>query len=150
MGENMQVVVKRFEDLSVFELYEILKLREEVFIVEQNCAYLDIDGVDKDAFHVYLKDKQEIVAYLRVVDKGKRLEEVSLGRVITKKRGLGLGLKVMAKGIEVAKQKFNAKIIKIGAQKYAVPFYQKCGFKLIENSDYYEDGIEHVYMIYSD
>ena len=123
----MQIVVKKFEELSVFELYEILRLRQEVFIVEQNCVYLDADGVDEGAYHVYLKDNEEIVAYLRVIDKGKRLEEVSLGRVITKKRGLGLGLKVMAKGIEVAKQKFNAKTIKIGAQKYAVPFTKSVG-----------------------
>lgn len=144
----MEIIVKKFEELTALELYEILKFRAEVFVVEQNCAYLDIDGVDKVAYHVYIQDNGEIVAYLRVIDKGNRLDEVSVGRVITKYRRKGLGSAVMKAGIAVAKEKFNATKIKVGAQEYAVPFYQSVGFRLIENSNYLEDGIPHVYMIY--
>lgn len=144
----MEIVVKSFKELTVEELYEILKLRSEIFVVEQNCVYLDIDGVDKTAYHVCLYDNEQLVAYLRVIDKGVRLEEVSIGRVITKYRRKGYGTKVMLAGIEVAKEKFNATKIKIGAQTYAVPFYQSVGFRRLENAEYIEDGQPHVYMLW--
>ena len=146
----MQTVVKNFDELTNYELYEILKLRSEIFVVEQNCVYLDLDGVDLNAYHVYLKDGDEIVAYLRVIDKGLRLEEVSLGRVISKYRRKGLGTKIMLEGIKVAKEKYGAKKIKIGAQAYAVPFYESVGFKVLPNGEYIEDGIPHVYMLYEE
>ena len=145
----MEVVVKSFDELSNYELYEILRLRSNIFVVEQNCVYLDPDSVDLKAYHVYLKDGGEIVAYLRVIDKGDRLEEVSIGRVISKYRRKGLGTLVMLEGIKVAKEKFNADKIKIGAQAYAVPFYEQVGFKVIPNGNYIEDGQPHVYMIYN-
>ena len=146
----MQTIVKKFSELTNYELYEILKLRSLVFVVEQNCVYLDADSVDLDAYHVYIKDGDEIVAYLRVIDKGARLEEVSIGRVISLRRREGLGTKIMLEGIKVAKEKFGAKVIKIGAQAYAVPFYEQVGFKKIENGEYIEDGQPHVYMLYKD
>lgn len=145
----MQTVVKAFQELSVDELYEILRLRAEVFVVEQNCVYQDLDEVDKDAYHVYLKDEDEIVAYLRVVDKGKRLDEVSVGRVISLKRRCGLGSALMREGIKVAKEKFGAKKVKVGAQCYARPFYESVGFRPVSD-EYMEDGIPHVYMLYED
>ena len=143
----MKTIVKHFNELTLNELYDILRFRTEVFVVEQDCAYLDPDGVDKDAYHVYIEEKGEMLAYLRVVDKGKRMEEVSLGRVITRYRRKGLGTKVMLEGVKVAEEKFNAKKIKIGAQRYAVPFYERVGFKRLENGDYIEDGQPHVYMM---
>lgn len=142
----MEVVVKYFNELTLDELYEILRARAEVFIVEQNCVYQDVDEVDKEAYHVYLRDEGKIVAYLRVVDKDKRLDEVSLGRVISLKRRIGLGTKLMEIGIRVAREKFGAKKIKIGAQAYATPFYEGVGFRQI-SGEYLEDGIPHVYMI---
>ena len=145
----MEIVVKHFLELELEELYEILKLRAEVFVVEQNCIYQDLDDVDKEAYHLYFKEKDKIVAYLRVIDKDKRLDEVSLGRVISAKRRCGLGTKLLKAGIEVAKQKFGAKKIKIGAQLYAKPFYEGAGFKQISN-EYEEDGIPHIYMIYEE
>ena len=147
---KMQVVVKKFEELSNYELYDILRLRSSVFVVEQNCVYLDADSIDLNAYHVYLKDGEEIVAYLRVIDKGARLEEVSIGRVISLKRRKGFGTKVMLEGIRVAKEKFGAKKIKIGAQEYAVPFYESVGFKVLPNGNYIEDGQPHVYMLYEE
>ena len=145
----METIVKIFEELSTGELYEILKARAEVFVVEQNCPYQDLDDVDKEAYHVYLKEDGKIVAYLRVVDKGKRLDEVSLGRVISLKRRCGIGTQLMQTGILVAKEKFQAKKIKIGAQLYAKPFYEQVGFKQI-SGEYLEDGIPHIYMIYEE
>lgn len=142
----METVIKRFDELTLDELYEILRARAEVFVVEQNCAYQDLDEVDKEAYHVYLRENGKIVAYLRVIDKGKRLDEVSLGRVITLKRRCGYGTKVMKIGIEVAKEKFGAKKIKIGAQAWAKPFYEQVGFHQI-SGEYMEDGIPHIYMI---
>ena len=147
--KSMETVIKKFNQLTVEELYEILKLRAEVFVVEQNCAYQDLDDVDKDAYHVYLKEEGKILAYLRVIDKGKRLDEVSIGRVISLKRRCGLGTKLMAEGVKVAKEKYGAKRIKIGAQCYAKPFYEGCGFRQI-SGEYLEDGIPHIYMIYEE
>ena len=95
----MEPIVKKFDELTVAELYEILKIRAEVFVVEQNCVYQDLDEVDKEAYHVYLKDNGQIVAYLRVVDKGKRLDEVSVGRVISLKRRCGVGSALMKAGM---------------------------------------------------
>ena len=145
----METVIKKFNELTVEELYEILKLRSAVFVVEQNCVYQDLDDVDKEAYHLYLKERGEIVAYLRVIDKGKRLDEVSIGRVISLKRRCGLGTKLMQEGIKLAKEKFGAKTIKIGAQQYAKPFYEGCGFRQI-SSEYLEDGIPHIYMLYEE
>ena len=142
----METVVKHFNELTVSELYEILRARAEVFIVEQNCVYQDVDNVDKEAYHVYLREDGKIVAYLRVVDKDKRLDEVSLGRVITLKRRQGYGSKVMKVGIAVAREKFGATKIKIGAQAWAKPFYEQVGFRQI-SGEYMEDGIPHIYMI---
>lgn len=142
----MERIVKKFNQLTAEELYEILRVRAEVFVVEQNCAYQDLDGVDLDAYHVYLKDNGEIVAYLRVVDKGKRLDEVSIGRVISLRRRCGLGSELMGLGLRVAKEKFGAEIVKVGAQVYAKPFYESVGFTQISD-EYLEDGIPHIYML---
>ena len=142
----MEIVVKSFNELTVEELYEILRARAEVFIVEQNCVYQDVDNIDQEAYHVYLRENGEIVAYLRVIDMDKRLDEVSLGRVITLKRRQGYGTKVMKVGIAVAREKFGAKKIKIGAQAWAKPFYEQLGFRQV-SGEYMEDGIPHIYMI---
>lgn len=145
----MQTVVKRFDELTNRELYEILRLRAAVFIVEQNCAYQDLDNIDQVAWHVYVEENGEILGYLRVVGKGDRLDEVSIGRVISLKRRMGIGTKLMEAGKRVAKEKFGAKKIKIGAQQWATPFYESVGFLKI-SSVYMEDGIPHVYMLYEE
>lgn len=142
----MEITVKKFQELTPDELYEILQIRAAVFVVEQNCAYQDLDGVDKDAYHVLLRKNGETVGYLRVVDKGKRLDEVSVGRVISLKRRQGVGSALMRAGLAVAKEKFNADKVMVGAQVYAVPFYESVGFRVI-SGEYLEDGIPHVYML---
>ena len=143
----MEEFVKRFDELSVEELYEIMQARAEVFVVEQACAYQDLDGIDQEAYHVWLKEDGKLVGYLRVIDKGKRLEEVSIGRVISLKRRKGIGTRLMRLGIAVAQEKFGAEKIMIGAQCYAKPFYEGCGFRQI-SGEYLEDGIPHIYMIF--
>ena len=143
----MELVVKRFDELSVEEIYEILRARAEVFIVEQNCAYQDIDNKDKRSYHVFFKDETGILAYLRVLKKGVSFEEVSIGRVLTIKRGCGLGKILMLEGIKIAKEKFQADRIKIGAQRYAKEFYEKVGFKQV-SGEFLEDGIPHIHMVW--
>lgn len=142
----MELYVKRFDELGVYDLYEILKLRCDVFIVEQECHYEDIDGKDEKAMHVYLKDNNEIVAYLRVLDKGAVFEEVAIGRVIAKRRRMGLGTMILKEGIKVAKEYFNADRIKIEAQVYAKSLYEKLGFRVC-GEEFLEDGIPHVPMV---
>ena len=141
--------MKKFEELDVNELYEIMQARAAVFVVEQECAYQDLDGVDKEAYHVYLREDGQMVAYLRVLDKGKRLDEVSVGRVISLKRGLGLGKTLMQTGLQVAKEKFGAKVVKVGAQVQAKGFYESVGFRQV-SEEYDEDGIPHIYMLYEE
>ena len=141
----MSVVVKQFNQLTVEELYEIIKLRVEVFVVEQNCPYQDLDEIDKEAYHVYIREEGKMVAYLRVIDKEKRLDEVSIGRVISLKRRQGLGTRLMLEGIKVAKEKFGAKKVKVGAQIYAQAFYESVGFRRISD-EYLEEGVLHKTM----
>ena len=142
----METFVKTFDELTTAELYDILQARAEVFIVEQDCVYQDLDDVDKEAYHVYLKEDGKIVAYLRVIDRGKRLDEVSIGRVITLKRRCRLGTTVMTIGLAVAREKFGAERVKIGAQVQAKPFYETVGFRVC-SEEYMEDGIPHIYMV---
>ena len=145
-GGFMQLFIKQFNELSLDELYDILAARADVFIMEQNCVCFDPDGADKEAYHVYFKEDGKIVAYLRVIDKGKRLDEVSIGRVICLKRRQGIGSALMKEGLRVAKEKFGADKVKIGAQLYAKPFYEGVGFKQV-SEQYLEDDIPHIYMI---
>jgi ElaA protein len=143
----MKTIVKTFSELTNVELYDILALRSEVFIVEQRSIEQDMDGVDKECYHVYITKNDKIVAYARVIDKFKRLNEVSIGRVVTDEsvRGLGLGYKVMELSIEIAKEKYNAKKILVDAQYYAKKFYEKLGFKQITEVEV-DNGIEHILM----
>lgn len=142
----MDLVVKRFGELSLEELYEILQIRVAVFVMEQNCAYQEIDGKDQYSYHVFLKDNTGIKAYLRVIDKGISFDEVSIGRVLTLKRKCGLGYRILLDGIKVAKERMNANRIKIEAQSYAKGFYEKAGFKQV-SEEFLEDGIPHIQMV---
>lgn len=139
----MKTYVKSFEDLDINELYEILKLRVDVFVVEQNCPYPEIDGIDKEAFHIFAKDNGEIGAYARIY---KENEEIHLGRVIAKKRRKGYGTRVLKAAIKAAEKFYDAKKIHIEAQTYARKFYENLGF--IEDSEaFLLDGIYHIKML---
>ena len=141
----MELVIKHFDELSTHELYEILKLRVSVFVVEQNCPYQEIDDADQKAYHVYLKDETGIQAYFRVLPKGVTFKEASVGRVIAIKRRCGLGSQILLEGIKIAKERFGAKSIVIGAQVYSRGLYEKAGF-VQSTPEYLEDGIPHIEM----
>ncbi len=141
----MEIQIKRFNELTINELYEMLKLRSEVFVVEQNCAYQDIDDKDQHAIHISLVEDGVWLAYLRVLDKGVSYDTASLGRVITRARGKGLGLILMKEGIKVVKEVYKANELTISAQCQAVGFYEKLGFEIV-SEPYLEDDIPHVKM----
>ncbi len=143
----MNLYIKHFSELTTMELYKILRARAEIFVVEQNCPYQDLDNKDLNAWHVWLEDEDGVAAYCRVLDKGVSYEgEGSIGRVITVKRGTGLGYKVMMEGIRVAEDKFGQTSLRISAQQYAQGFYEKCGFVRV-SEPYLEDDIPHVQML---
>lgn len=125
----MELVVKKFEELTTEELYELLKIRVEVFVVEQKCPYQEIDEKDKNAYHIYLKEAGQIKAYLRVLYPGILFEEASIGRVLTTERGKGYANIILREGINIVREKLKVNKIKIEAQTYAKKMYEKFGFK---------------------
>ena len=142
----MQVTVKRFSELSTEELYSIMELRVAVFVVEQECPYLEIDGLDRDAVHVWIEEDGRILAYLRVMDRGVESEYVSIGRLVAAERRKGYGSSILSEGIRVAKEYFGADRIYLEAQVYAKGLYEKQGFKVI-SEEFLLDGIPHVKML---
>ena len=142
----MRLKVKRFEELTIDELYAILKLRVDVFVVEQRCPYPELDGLDREAVHVWLEDDAGIEAYVRVLDKGVKSPYAALGRVIAVRRRMGLGTKIVQSGIEAAREIFGADAIYLKAQTYARGLYEKLGFRQI-SGEFLEDGIPHIRML---
>jgi len=136
---------KAFQELTVDELYELLRIRSEVFVVEQNCVYQDLDNDDQKSIHLWQTVAGKVVALARVCPAGTHMQEVSIGRVITTERGKGYGKQVMLHAIEAAKEHFDAKQIEIEAQEYAKGFYESVGFR--QSSDTFMlDGIPHIRM----
>ena len=142
----MELIMKHFNELTTEELMHIYRLRNAVFVVEQNCPYQDIDGWDPHGYHLWLKDENGIQAYLRVLPQNTLYPDASLGRVISAKRRCGLATRLLQEGISLAREKFDAKRLIIGAQTYACPVYEKVGF-VRTDYEYMEDGIPHVRMI---
>ena len=140
---------KLFRELTVDELYELLRIRAEVFVVEQDCVYQDMDGDDQVSVHLWLTDGGKVVALCRVCPAGTHMEEVSIGRVITTERGKGYGKRIMLEGIKVAQEHFNAKRIDIEAQEYARGFYEQVGFRR-SSEPFMLDGIPHIRMTWTD
>jgi len=140
--------VKSFGELNTNELYELLRLRSEVFVVEQNCVFLDQDNKDQQCYHLLLFCEGQLAAYCRLVPAGLSYHEVSIGRVVSSPtyRGKGMGRKVMELAIQSCQDLFGAKPIRIGAQTYATAFYESLGF-VAEGDAYDEDGIEHIEMV---
>lgn len=143
----MKTFIKTFDDLSNTEIYQILRLRSEVFVVEQECIYQDIDNKDKKAVHIFLKEKNEIIAYSRVFKEKEYFENPSIGRVVVanKRRMYGVGKKIMNISIDYIKQNIKAKSIEISAQKYLKKFYSNLGF-IQQGDEYLEDNIPHLRM----
>ena len=141
----MELIVKHFDELTTGELFEILKLRVAVFVVEQNCPYQEVDEKDRGAYHVWLQNDGGIRAYLRVLDRGVSFPEASIGRVIAVQRRQGLGTRIVREGIRVAREKFGADAVTIEAQTYAAKLYENLGF-CQTSEEFLEDGIPHIRM----
>lgn len=139
----MKPEAKFFSELSPTEVYEILKARVQIFVVEQRCAYQDIDDIDYDSLHIFYKSGEKITAYLRAFHKDS--ETVQLGRVLTVEHGNGLGGELLKEAIQIVKEKLNPKKLYIEAQTYAIGFYEREGFKAT-SEEFLEDGIPHVKM----
>jgi ElaA protein len=143
----VQFKIKRFNELSVVELYQLLQLRSEVFVVEQNCVYQDIDGKDEKALHLIGTFDGKTVAYARLFDRGYYFEEASIGRVVIQEqyRDKKWGHELMKTAIAGIKEHFNENAITISAQLYLKKFYESHGF-VQAGEGYLEDGIPHIRM----
>ena len=143
-------ILKKFDDLAALELYSILQLRNEVFVVEQNCVFQDADNKDQFCWHLMGWDNDKLVAYSRIVPKDVSYDLPSIGRIVTSPavRGNGTGRILMDESIKAIKKLFGDTAIKLGAQLYLKNFYESFGF--MQSSDIYlEDGIQHIEMIRS-
>ena len=146
---EINFICKKFEKLTVEELYEILHARKEVFALEQEIRYQDLDFIDQDSLHLFIHDNKgkKVKTYLRIIKPGVKYPETSIGRVLTlpEFRGKGLGRLIMENGIIEAKRNFGSPI-KIEAQQYLVKFYESLGFESI-SQPFILEGINHVEMI---
>lgn len=139
---------RHFSALDPQQLYTILRIRQEVFAVEQNCAYLDADGIDYHAWHLLgLTSQIELVAYLRLIEPDKKFPEPSIGRVLTSSaaRGQGVGRQLMVEGIQGSQGRFPGQGIRISAQQRLELFYTELGFETV-SEPYLEEGMLHLQM----
>ena len=136
----MNLIAKYFNELTTTELYEILKARSEIFIMEQNILYQDMDDVDYESLHCFFVEDNKVVAYLRAFYNEDNV--VKLGRVLTLKHGNGIGKDLLEQSLIAIKEKMKCKKICMDAQKYAVGFYEKFGFK-VTSEDFLEEGVVH-------
>lgn len=141
--------IKEYNQLNLNQLYNLLQLRSEVFVVEQNCVYQDLDGKDQKALHVLGYVEDELVAYTRLFKPGNYFDEASIGRVVVKAnyRKLGYGYDIMKTSIDAVIHYYKTDNIRISAQCYLKQFYSNLKFK-VEGEEYLEDGIPHVNMLY--
>ena len=141
----MELKTKYFNELSTIELYEILKARSQIFVIEQKCIYQDIDDIDYKSIHIFYQQYNKVMAYLRIFPKEENWNIVQIGRVLSIEHGKGLGGKILKEGIKYIKEKINTKKIYIEAQCYSIGFYKREGFKIC-SEEFLEDGILHVKM----
>ena len=141
----MELVIKTFDELTVDELYEILRLRVDVFVVEQRCPYHELDGLDRCALHLFLRDGEGIQGCLRVLPAGACFDTAGMGRVAVRRRRQGLGLRLVKAGVKAAWQRLGAGAITLDAQTYARGLYEQAGFRAV-SGEFLEDGIPHIRM----
>ena len=148
MAHELLIITKTFDELTTLELHNLLQLRSEVFVVEQECVYQDIDGKDFKSLHIIGKKEGKIVAYTRCFQPGHYFEEASIGRVVVDKeeRKYGYGHDIMKASLQAIKNRFKTEKIKLSAQTYLIKFYESHGFKQT-GEGYLEDGIPHIAMI---
>lgn len=144
----IDIEIKPFGALTTKELYELLRLRSEVFIIEQNCVYEDMDGNDQKAVHIVGKKEGSIIAYARIFKPGDYCGKASIGRVLVKKgeRKFGYGKDIMKNAIRAVHENLKEPIIQVSAQLYLERFYHEMGFNQVGDG-YLEDGIPHITMI---
>lgn len=144
----LRIDVKKFQEFTIDELYDTLQLRSEVFVVEQDCVYQDIDGKDRKALHVIGTKDGKVVAYTRIFDAGDYFEKASIGRVVVSStaRAFGYGHDIMKASIAAIEQYYHTTSIKISAQMYLKKFYESHAFSQI-GEEYLEDGIPHIAMV---
>lgn len=144
----MDFTLKHFNELTVGELYEILELRINIFVVEQDCPYTEIDGKDKQAMHLFIRKDHKIIAYLRILQKGVSFEEMSFGRVVVDQqyRGKGLAKILLIRAIRFVAEETQEKKVRIEAQSYARRLYERVGFKQV-SEEFIMDGIPHIEML---
>ncbi|SKC84886.1 GNAT family N-acetyltransferase [Maledivibacter halophilus] len=142
--------IKKFQELNKDEIYEILKTRNEVFVIEQRCFYQECDDKDKNAYHLFAEENGKIIAYLRILEKGASYDEISIGRVLVSRdyRQKGLAKQMMLKAIEFIENELKEQSIRISAQEYLMDFYKSLGFEKVSDL-YLEDGIPHLEMFYT-
>lgn len=141
----MNFLAKNFNELTLTELYEILKTRMQVFIVEKNMCCAEIDGVDPYARHFFIEENGKIMAYLRAIYDNGDESTIKIGRVLTVRRGVGLGAEIMRKAILDISENMQCKKICLNSQKQVIGFYEKLGFKAVSD-EFLEEGILHVKM----
>ena len=139
----MELVIRKFSELSLSELYEIIKVRESVFVVEQNCPYQETDGLDQNAIHLYYRDNERITAYCRIFRRDETTAQI--GRFLTTERGTGLGLRLLEEAVSQIQREYDPETVYIEAQCYATGFYEKAGFRA-KGEPFDEDGIMHTVM----
>ena len=143
----MDIIIKKFDELTLNELYKIMQLRSQVFVVEQNCIYQDLDDIDKISYHLFIKGNNDMIkAYLRIFEKDKDIAQI--GRVVTdeKERKKGYATKLMEKGIQLIKNEMKKNKVYLEGQVYCKDLYLKLGFEIISD-EFLEDGIPHYKMI---
>lgn len=143
--KKMTLTAKYFDELTASEIYEILKSRTEIFLLEQHIVCQDMDDVDYDSLHCFFTENNRVVAYLRAYYADDSKETVKVGRVLTLQHGNGTGCELMTKSLEVIKEKMKCKKICMNAQKYASGFYEKFGFRQTSD-DFLEEGVVHIAM----
>ncbi len=141
----MNLIAKKFDELTTNELYEILKARAEIFIMEQNIHYQDMDNIDYESLHCFFVEDNKVVAYLRAFYQNENKNVVKIGRVLTLKHGKGIGKDLMEQSIKAIKSKMGCKKICMNAQKHAVGFYEKFGF-ITTSDEFLEEGVVHQVM----
>lgn len=140
----MDILVKHFDELTNKELYEIMKLRSEIFVVEQNCVCLDMDGIDCSSYHIFIMEEDQCTACLRCFTDG---QMAHIGRVVTREHGKGQGGLILQRGIDFCLEHYKADQIYLEAQCYCLGYYEKYGFRVISD-EITIDGIPHKKMIY--
>lgn len=145
---NISWKIKSFEEITTSELYEIIRARVDVFVVEQNCPYPDLDGYDQKAIHLWGEQDHTVLAYCRIFDRGIKYNETSIGRVLTSEKGRGknLGKQLIKYAVETIENRFKTSEVRISAQDYLLKFYSDFGFQ-DTGKKYLEDNIPHTEML---